>query len=597
MKTITIILIVLFVIVSFFFGIVLIRKLIQDKITSKITVAEETAETELSSAATSETTAETTAPETSEITYESTDESIRNIEIYLDGDKDNGIYLGEAEYGLESSEAALIYGPDFSNFGFKLKFTSSEYTFEPGSIHNVYIHVNIPAYGWEYIKKEVVVPGEPEVSDSIRMSIDSISDNEPVSADKLKEFRVSGWAADLSVAENTGINKVEVYLDGPRNFGKFLGEAQYGLERIDVGNAHGNANYNNSGYSLSFDASSFEPGSSHRIYVYAYSPKGTHQYLTKNILIEGEPKDTDALITLDAVFDSSELEITGWAVNKKFIEYGVPRSPDIEYSVKKIVFTSNKSGNEDIWIMNLDGSELTQLTTSGGSDQYPAVSPDGKKIAYAADWQIVVMNPDGSGKKQVTFGPYRHGFPSWSFDGNYIFLEIHIDDNWEIYRMDADGKNLKRLTINPGIDDWHPGTHTFEYKTLYESGPSGHEDIWIIDTNGQNPQKITKSDRRYRVPKMSIDGNKIAFQGFDSNGKSQIFIMDASGENIIQLTDAPEGAGLPSFSPDNKYIVYNSKSGNNDEVYIMNIDGSGKTQLTNFPGDDWGAVFLYQAAE
>ncbi|MBM3708793.1 MAG: hypothetical protein FJW61_00020 [Actinobacteria bacterium] len=596
MKTITIILIALLAIVTIFFGVVAVKKVALDR-TSKTTGVEETTGTELSTTDTSQTTAETTTPETSEITYESTDESIRNIEIYLDGDRENGIYLGEAEYGLESSEAALIYGPDFSNFGFKLKFTSPEHTFEPGSIHNLYIYINIPAYGWEYIKKEVMVPGEPEVSESIRMSIDSIVDNEPVSADKLKDLRISGWAADLSVAENPGINRVEVYIEGPRNFGKFLGEAQYGLERVDVGDAHGNANYNNSGYSLSFDASALEPGSSHRIYVYAYSPKGTHQYLTRNILIEGEPKDTNTLISADALFDSSGLEITGWAVNKKFIEYGVPRSLDIEYSVKKIVFTSNKSGNEDIWIMNLDGSELTQLTTSPGSDQYPAVSPDGKKIAYAADWQIVVMNSDGSGKKQITFGPYRYGFPSWSFDGNYIFLEIYIDDNWEIYRMDADGKNLKRLTINPGVNDWHPGAHTFEYKTLYESGPSGHEDIWIIDINGQNQVKITKSDRRYRVPKLSIDGSKIAFQGFDGNGKNQVFIMDANGENIVQLTDSPEGAGLPSFSPDNKYIVYNSRSGNNDEVYIMNIDGSGKTQLTNFPGDDWGAVFLYQAAE
>jgi TolB protein len=433
------------------------------------------------------------------------------------------------------------------------------------------------------------------------MSIDSIPDNRIIYADELTEFMVSGWAADLNVSESTGINKVEVYIDGPRNFGKLIGEAQYGIERVDVGNTYGNPNYNKSGYNLSFDASGLELGSTHKIYVYAYSPKGTYQYIARNIIIEGEPLETNILTSAEAIFDTSSIEVTGWAINKKFIEYGVPRALDIEYSVKKIIFVSNKSGNEDIWSINLDGSELTQLTDDPGRDQYPVVSPDGKKIAYSADiggtWQIVVMNPDGSGKQQITFGPYRHGFPSWSFDGNYIFLEIYIDDNWEIYRMDSDGRNLKRLTNNPGVEDWHPGAHPFEYKTLYESGPSGHEDIWIIDINGQNSQKITRSDRRYRVPKMSVDGKKIVYQGFDNNGKPQIFIMDSNGENIIQLTDSPEGAGIPSFSLDNKYIAYNSKSNNNDEVYIMNLDGSGKTQLTNFPGDDWGAVFLYQAAE
>ena len=72
------------------------------------------------------------------------------------------------------------------------------------------------------LKKEFTVPGDPVTSESIRMSVDSISDNETIAIDKLKEVRVSGWAVDLSVGENTGINKVEVFLDGPRNFGKLF---------------------------------------------------------------------------------------------------------------------------------------------------------------------------------------------------------------------------------------------------------------------------------------------------------------------------------------------------------------------------------------
>jgi len=603
MRTITVILIVLFAFVSIFFGVILIKKAINAKESTPAGIID-TGTEEASVAATSsvQSTSESTVEETSaETTPETLSENIEKIEIYLDGNKESGIFLGNADIGLPSSDAALIYGEEFTNFGFDLKNQEKKFIFEPATPHSLYIYLFIPAYGWEYIKKEFTVPGDPTTSESIRMSVDSISDNETITIDKLKEVRVSGWAADLGVGENTGINKVEVFLDGPRNFGKLLGQAQYGLDRPDVGNAFGNANYNLSGYSLNFDASSLEQGSSHKIYIYAYSPKGTYQYLTRNIIIEGSGKESNSIVSADVNIGLESIEIKGWAINKNFIEKGIPRSTDIEYAVKKIVFVSNKSGNEDIFSMNLDGTELTQLTNDPGSDQYPSVSPDGKKIAYSATvggtWQIVVMNWDGSGKEQITSGPYRHGFPTWSFDGKYIFLEIYIDDNWEIYRMDSDGSNLKRLTNNPGIDDWHPAAHPFEYKVIYESGPPGSEDIFIIDANGENMRKITKSDRRYRVPKFLIDGSKIIFMGFDDNNLPQVFMIDTNGENLVQITNSPGGAGIPSPSPDNKFIAYNGRSNGNEDIFIMNMDGSGQAQLTNIPGDDWGPVFLYQVKQ
>lgn len=601
MRTITIILIVLFAFVSIFFGVILARKALNAKETTPAGIIDiGTEETTVAATSSVQSTPESMAQGTSaETTPGTLSENIEKIEIYLDGNKESGIFLGNADIGLPSSDAALIYGEEFTNFGFDLKNQQEKFIFEPATPHSLYIYLFIPAYGWEHIKKEFTVPGDPTTT-KIKISIDSISDNETITLDKLKEVRVSGWAADLGVGENTGINNVEVFLDGPRNFGKLLGQAQYGLERTDVGNAYGNANYNLSGYSLTFDASSLEQGSSHKLYVYAYSPKGTHNYNTTNIIIEGQSKESNSIISADVNIGPESIEIKGWAINKNFIEKGIPRSLDIEYAVKKIVFVSNKSGNEDIFSINLDGSELTQLTNAPGSDQYPAVSPDGKKIAYSATiggpWQIVVMNWDGSGKQQITSGPYRHGFPTWSFDGKYIFLEIYIDENWEIYRMDSDGKNLKRLTTNPGIDDWHPAAHPFEYKVIYESGPSGREDIFIIDANGENMQKITKSDRRYRVPKFLIDGSKIIFMGFDNNNLPQVFAIDTNGENLSQITNSPGGAGIPGPSPDNKFIAYNGQS-NGKDIFIMNMDGSGQVQLTNIPGDDWGPVFLYQVKQ
>ena len=615
MKTVTIILIVLFLSVSIFFGIVLIKKSVNDKKLSNLetgNIAETIFDngvskiTQESSPSSSDNSLASSTLETSDTsTTEQTtaaplSDNVKDIEIYLDGEKNNGIFLGKADYGLPSNDAAAIYGKDFANVGFNLKIDTSKYTLEPGSVHTLYIYVNIPASGVEYYKEEITVPGQENLSQSIKMSIDSIADNEIITKDKLKEIRVSGWAADLNIKEGTGISKVEVYLDGPTGFGKKLGDAQINLERTDVGNIYG-ANFNNSGYSFTFDASALEPGSTHKLFVYGVSPDGSYQYIPRSISIEGSMPESNALVNaVNVVFSANSLQISGWAVNKKFVSEGVPKSTEVNYSMKKIVFVSNKSGNEDVWSMNLDGSELIQLTNDPGRDQYPAISPDGKKIAYSADiggtWQIVVMNWDGTNKQQITTGPNRHGFPSWSFDGKYIFIEIYMDENWEMFVMDSDGKNLKRLTNNPGIDDWHPCAHPFEYKVVYESGRSESEEIWEIDINGKNLKRISKPGMRYRVPKVLIDGKKILFMGFDGNHRPQAFLMDYNGENVVQITNLEVGAGIPSMSPDNKLITFNSSGGAAD-VYVMNMDGSSITQLTNFAGDDWGAVFMYQVAE
>ena len=271
MKTITLILIILFAFVSIFFGVILIKKALNAKETTPAIIIDTgTEETSVAATSSVQSTSESIAQETSaETTPETLSENIEKIEIYLDGNKESGIFLGNADIGLPSNDAALIYGEEFTNYGFDLKNQDKKFIFEPKTPHSLYIYLFIPAYGWEYIKKEFETPGSPSTTESIRMSVDSISDNETITLDKLKEVRVSGWAADTGVGENTGINKVEVFLDGPRNFGKLLGQAQYGLERTDVGNAFGNANYNLSGYSLNFDASSLEQGSSHKLYIYA----------------------------------------------------------------------------------------------------------------------------------------------------------------------------------------------------------------------------------------------------------------------------------------------------------------------------------------
>ena len=120
---------------------------------------------------------------------------------------------------------------------------------------------------------------------------------------------------------------------------------------------------------------------------------------------------------------------------------------------KKIAFLSTRDGNAEIYVMDADGLNQTNLTSNAFADAYPAWSPDGQKIAYQSEvdnhFEIFVMNADGSGRTCLTMGSVDNKYPAWSPDGSKIAFYSKRDcnnDNGEIYIMDADGSNQKRVT-------------------------------------------------------------------------------------------------------------------------------------------------------
>ncbi|MDD3818999.1 MAG: hypothetical protein PHG41_04115, partial [Actinomycetota bacterium] len=244
---------------------------------------------------------------------------ISKVEIYLDGDRNNGIFLGEAVYGVTSQDAYNIYGENFSETGFLLAKKNNKYKFEPGSVHYLYIYTFIPASGWDYYRKEIVISGEPELDENIKLSVDNPDQDEVIKESKKSKIKISGWSADFSSPASPGIESVEVYLNGPKGFGKFIGKAEYGIERQDVAKAFGNANYTNCGYSLYFDGSDLEEGSENTLYIYSFSSSGNYNLGLMDIIIEGERKEPDTIISVEANLNNESIEISGWAINKNDI--------------------------------------------------------------------------------------------------------------------------------------------------------------------------------------------------------------------------------------------------------------------------------------
>ena len=319
------------------------------------------------------------------------------------------------------------------------------------------------------------------------------------------------------------------------------------------------------------------------------------------------------------------------AVPNNTLGYGFPRLPASEVATPtpsvpppllgatshRIAFASNRNapysgGRFDSYVMNADGSDVTYLFEYPGGK--PIWSPDGRRIAFesyrSGNFDIFVMNADGTGQTNLTNHPGDDREPSWSPAGRRIVFESYRDGpgtdifgrNAEIYVMNADGTGQTKLTNNPASDrypSWSPDGRRIAFYSTRDDDFCG--DLYVMNIDGSGKTSLTRN-----VPfggwsaSWSPDGRRIAFvTGCGQNrqhGGFQIYVMDADGSNPTPLTDAPGDDEYPSWSPDGRLILFQSSRDNyvqigqfiapNREIYVMNADGTGQTNLTNDPAWD-----------
>ena len=253
-----------------------------------------------------------------------------------------------------------------------------------------------------------------------------------------------------------------------------------------------------------------------------------------------------------------------------------------------IAFRSNRTGNNEIYVMNGDGNDLINLTNDPSDDDLPAWSPDGTRIAFCSlrdgNYEIYVMNANGSDQTNLSANSSGECAPSWSPEGMEIAFGSERDGNAEVYMMNADGSGQTRLTDNPAFDDladWAPDGKQF----VFVSDRDGQMDIYVMNADGSAVTRLTNMGVGFAFPTWSPDGTKIAFSP-NSDGNYEIYVMNADGSGLTRLTENQAHDGAPSWSPDGTQITFTSERDGNAEIYFMNADGSGQTRLTDNPADD-----------
>jgi TolB protein len=216
-----------------------------------------------------------------------------------------------------------------------------------------------------------------------------------------------------------------------------------------------------------------------------------------------------------------------------------------------LLFSSNRNGSFDLYLLVFDQKQLIQLTNRVGNVVSPDYSPDGRRIVFAnrpdnLPTSIWRMDSDGSNQRMLYQGPDSIVAVAWSPAGDKIAyaMSAGIPQEYEIFIMDPDGMNHHRLTQGlkgiGGSLDWSPDG---KYLLIY-AGSINDNDIYRLDS--------------------------------------------ISGE-LKQITDGGNNAGA-SYSPDGRFIVFNStRNAGQADLFIMRADGSNPQQLTNHPEPDWGA--------
>jgi Tol biopolymer transport system component len=261
----------------------------------------------------------------------------------------------------------------------------------------------------------------------------------------------------------------------------------------------------------------------------------------------------------------------------------------------KLIFQSTRGEFkcDQIFIMNIDGSDLRLVSTGKGRTTCPYFFPDGKRILYSSTHLA---------------GPECPPPPDYS--KGYIWA---IYPSYDIFTANIDGSDLQRLTDTEGYDA-EATISTDGKKIVFTSMRDGDLDIYSMDPDGSNVTRLTDELGYDGGAFYSLDGTKIVYRAYHPKTPEEveeykallkedavrpfnleIFVMDADGSNKRQLTNNGAANFAPFFHPSGEKIIFSSNmddpEGRNFELYMINIDGTGLERITYRPEFDGFPMF------
>lgn len=308
-----------------------------------------------------------------------------------------------------------------------------------------------------------------------------------------------------------------------------------------------------------------------------------------------------------------------------------------------VVFSSTRDGNEEIYVMQADGSGVTRLTNHPAADRHPSGAPNALKIVFESNrddpdpqhcgtsgfpnciFHIYSMNVDGTGVTRLTNGPYSDVDAVWSFDSSRIAFDStrsdldplhcgqpgHPNCVKNIYVMNTDGSDITLLTGNPPgtppatpsaalASSYHPNWSPDDAHIAFVSDrddphpdtcgqpgqPACVTQIYLMKYDGTGVSRLTADSFQDEHPAWSPDASHIAFQS-NRSGRPQIYSVTVDGTTTTRLTNDAGDDIAPNWAPgcNNRIVFASNRDGGHYRIWTMNGDGTGQTRVTTLPAD------------
>ncbi len=243
---------------------------------------------------------------------------------------------------------------------------------------------------------------------------------------------------------------------------------------------------------------------------------------------------------------------------------------------------------QEIYIADYDGANPRRVTNTTTLNITPVWSPDSQAIAYTSyrpsgqvgTYQDIVVSYIQTGERAMPAdgNPQRQNYlPVYSPDGSKILFTSNRDGNPEIYVMDRDGKNPRRMTNNPAIDvtpTWSPSGN----QIAWVSDRTGQPHIYVMNADGTGQRQLI-SEICDRPTWASGPFNEIAYAARTGPGYDIKLYSFSKGESI-KLTDGMGSNESPAFSPNGRHIAFTSTRSGKIEVFTIDRDGQNLRQIT-----------------